>query len=372
MPADDLEATIASIHWALVDGSYDAARSQAWAAVERFDHARPELLALWYRGWSSDPDFLPPVETIEAGGTIDALEHLGGGSSITFRALREGRVVGAFKPNQSRLQTSYRGELAAYRLCALIHCGFVVPRNREVRIERAQVLALAGRTRSGDVSRFDRQYRDLVWVQDDDGQRWLYGTLKDWVPDYRQFAIELRDAWRPLVRLSGPPPDEVRLEPLMQRTLTPRRYGDPGPATALGRLDGEGLARQLSNLHVFDFLLNNWDRYSGRYWGVNCQWYRDRFVSIDNGAAFPPLDSHGVFSSRPLHNLQQVQRFSRRTIDAIRWMDPEAVYPILFPPSPDHDERADFDAFLARRQYLLDYVDGLVAEHGEQAVLAFR
>jgi len=98
---------------------------------------------------------------------------------------------------------------------------------------------------------------------------------------------------------------------------------------------------------------------------VNCQWANGQFVSIDNGAGFMTREP-----DRPRTHLQQVSRFSRSSIREIRLLDPERLLPILFP-DPTEDEMERFDVFWQRRQELLDYVDGLIEQRGEDAVLFF-
>ena len=126
------------------------------------------------------------------------------------------------------------------------------------------------------------------------------------------------------------------------------------------------LARQISNMLAFDFLINNWDRFSGAYPGVNCQFANGRFVSIDNGASFMTRRP-----TRPREWLHLTQRFSRSLVTEVRRLDPEALWPILFP-QPSTAEGAMFTAFVERREAFLVYVDGLIAEHGESAVLFFE
>ncbi len=376
-PNTDTKTRLAAIHLALITNHFDSARSLAWDALESDPALRTTFMPLWLQAHVQDPRFAPtpphtlqptPPHTLHSEDTIARIEHLGGGSSITMRFLDpHGNAVAAFKPNQTRQQSSYRGELAAYRLCPLINCGFEVPRNREVRISRDTLMRLAGRESDREIAAFDRQYRDVVWTVDPDGETWLYGTQKDWVPAFRTFAIEHRSAWRHLVQVGRTLRGTA--ESTLRANLTQYRRSSASPDT--DGLTFDALARQLSNLHVYDYLTNNWDRYSRHYSGVNCQWRGDHFLSIDNGAAFGPRDQHGVAARRVVTNLNQVERFSRRTVHAIRWMQPDQLYPFLFPASELHDEKALFDDFVERRRRLLAYVDDQILEHGKAAVMCF-
>lgn len=59
-------------------------------------------------------------------------------------------------------------------------------------------------------------------------------------------------------------------------------------------------------------------------------------------------------------------------IDALRWMDDEAAFALMFPPSPwCEDEEERFDAFVERRALLLEHIDALVDQYGPDAVYLF-
>ncbi len=369
-PPNAPKVTVASIRFALANRDFGSARSLAWAAVSRMAAHRPAMTRLWYTTWTEDDVFFPANgRARELDPAIDRISWLGGGSTLTFRLVSGDTTVRAFKPTQLRYQSSPRGEIAAYRLCSLIHCGFEIPHNDEVRISRTRMLELNGRDDARAVADFDRRYSDLIWFEEGD-ERWLHGASEAWVPEYREFGIEFTDHWHFLVdgdagRVSLA---AVEIEDVLRPVFNTRgRRRDPS-AGDTGDLDGVELARQLSNLHVFDFLLNNWDRYSRRYPGANTHWHRDHIISIDNGAAFPRRGTHHTLSGRVERRTSPVRVFSRRTIDAIRWMQPTAVFPILFPPSPHFDEKTEFSQFLDRRKMLLARVDEIVAEHGEERV----
>lgn len=392
---DDPKCQLAVAQLALRARRFDSARSVAWDAVERFPEHRDAFVRLWLDTVAQDPDLVAPVTAVDLrpDRTPDesepavplvappaAIEYLGGGSTLTFRFnAPDGTPIAAFKPAQTRQQSSYRGELAAYRLCTLLHCGFDIPRNVEVRVERGTFLSLLGVEGRRATARFDRRYADLVWTVDSGGTEWLHGTRKDWVPSFRRFAIEDAANWSELLEHDGP--GRASVETIMARGFDTDGDGRPrfvDVHTDLDDLTIDALARQLSNLHVFDFVTNNWDRYSRHYPGVNCQWTGDHFVSIDNGAAFGPRDQHGVTADRVALHLRPVERFSRRTISALRWMPADLLFPILFPPTPARDaagygaEKALFADFLSRREALLDHVDALVDRYGEDEVMSIE
>ena len=368
---DDVDVVEAAVLAWSGSGEHERARDEAWTAVQRHADQRERLVRLWYRAWMATPAFWrAEPRTLVRGVDLDRIEALGGGSTITLKLRKDDRTIAAFKPHQTREQSNYRAEVAAYRLCALIHCGFQVPVNEEVRIELGDFLRAYGISSLERNRGYSSNFRDLILFTDQDGRQWLHGTMKEWVPGFTTFPVEHTDVWESL--LNGYVTAE-RMEsmPLSQalQGLRGRERGNYGGI--MNRAEGVttlDFARQLSNLHVFDFLLNNWDRYSGVFWGVNCQWNHGRFVSIDNGATMQRRSWGSPTAVR--NRLRRVKVFSRTTIDAIRWMDTELAREVLFPPSPHHaDEAERYELFLERRAWLLEYVDGLIASRGEERVL---
>lgn len=367
----DVELDSIRVLIVLRQGNWQRAQDLAWSAVNAYPEHRAEQIQLWYETLIASPGFWRATpRSLQAGVDLDRIEALGGGSTITLKFKRAGETIAAFKPHQRREQSYYRGELAAYRLCAMIHCGFTIPHNEEVRIRVRDFLRLYGVSSLNSSSGYSRHFSDLI-VTEDEGEQWILGTMKAWVPGFTNVPIEHTDAWDHL--LSGYlSVDELgamsfedaisgfRSAPIQRVRQMLERAGD---ATALS------FARELSNLHVFDLLLNNWDRYSERFPGANVQWNHGHFVSIDNGAVL----QHANWG-RPWMVQQRIRRvrvFSRSTINAIRWMELEAARDILLPPGSvfaDEDER--FELFCQRRQWLLEYIDGLIATYGEDAVLA--
>lgn len=367
----DVELDRIRVLIALRRGNWQRAQDLAWSAVNAHPEYRAEQMQLWYETLIARPGFWRATpRTLQAAVDLDRIEALGGGSTITLKFELAGETIAAFKPHQTREQSYYRGELAAYRLCAMIHCGFTVPHNEEVRIRVRDFLRLYGVSSLDSSSGYSRNFSDLI-VTEDEGERWILGTMKAWVPGFTNVPIEHTAAWEHLLSgyLSVDELEAMTVEdaisgfrsaPIQRVRQMLERAED---ATALS------FARELSNLHVFDLLLNNWDRYSGRFPGANVQWNHGHFVSIDNGAVL----QHANWG-RPWMVQQRIRRirvFSRSTINAIRWMELEAARELLLPAGSvftDEDER--FELFCQRRQWLLDYVDGLIATHGEEAVLA--
>ena len=379
---DDAEVQAALISWWTARGEYKRAREAGWAAVTRFEERRAAFVKLWYASYSSDAYYMPPevLELVE-GETISALKLMvKTSSSLLYKVKKDDVTVAAFKPQQRLLLSNYRGEISAYRLCPLIRCGFSVPHNREARLSRATYESVREEDKKWLANR-NRKGIKLVWFKDEAEEEWLYGTFKEWVPGFTLFPIEKLTLWDRMLVIEKTSIEKLETTPLadLLRRLEKRGFKKLHKEI-LERAEGVDsmeFARQLSNLHVFDVLTNNWDRYSNQpLLGLNCQWNHGQFVSLDNGATFPTraqVDEKTSRHTTPQRHIQRrIQRFSRQTIDAIRWMDADAIYPILFPASPHHpDERERFELFWERRAWLLKHVDAMIKEHGEEEILAF-
>jgi len=333
-----------------------------------------EAADLYRRSVRQDPAFDRRMLTLGEDVDIGAIHSLGGGWSISFRMTYRGRTRYAFKPMQKNWTEGWRAEIASDRLCQVLPCGFDIPRNRPAKIRRDRFEKLYRKVWDEDQKEYAERFDDLVWTTEigDDGQEheYLYGTLKDWVPDFVRWPLEYTTVWEPWLDARQPPsvldqPLEEALAPFKDKGTAPfyrRIVSQRGDATT------RSMARQLSNILVFDFLVSNWDRFSTatQYYGVNNQFADGRFVSIDNGAAFPTIHFPDV-----RERLSPVSRFSRRMITAIRALNPETLNPVLFP-NPSIDERARLEVFWSQRDRLLDRMRTLVSTHGRDAVYAFE
>lgn len=336
---------------------------------------REHWQGLYYDAFEADPQYWSPTpRALVPGEDFDRLESLGGGSTVTIKMKIGEDTVAVFKPHSTLGQSYYRGEVAAYRLCELIDCGFSVPRNEEVRIRVEDFVTAYGlrSLTSAAPGTYARRFRDLITFTDEDGVAWIHGTKKDWVPGFTTFAIEHTEGWLWLLNGSR---SRQQLEAMsLEDALRPMRGRERSYVPAILERRGDttaiDFARQLSNLHVFDMLLNNWDRYSGQFWGVNCQWNHGKFVSIDNGATLQPSSWGSNMTTR--NRQRRVRVYSRSTVEAIRSMDMERVRTILLPASPWHTDEDDrFNRFVQARQDFLTWIDAEIARRGESNVLLF-
>lgn len=354
------------INLLIEDKAFDDARLLLLHCPENYRYD-PKIKRLRYRAFSEDPFFLSPVKSIEDA-DYDEIGPLGGGSTLTFKIVEAGKETGAFKPLQTRRQSNYRAEIASWRLCELLDCRFLIPYNREVRYERTLFNKLFNQSRSSKLAAYRTELIDLIWTSED-GKSYVYGTLKDWVPNFTRFPIEFIDLWRSWVRqenfIETFPSLKEALSPLETRPHTRKLYGKLLEQS--NDMETSDLANQIVQVLMFDFLTGNWDRFSGvlDWWGVNCQFKDGKIVSIDNGAAFQPYTN-----SKVTERFEIAERFSRRFIENLRVLDREMALDFLFPEASKQEVKS-FERFWTQRAALLARVDSLIESYGHQRVLSF-
>jgi hypothetical protein len=92
---------------------------------------------------------------------------------------------------------------------------------------------------------------------------------------------------------------------------------------------------------------------------------------MDNALSFG-LDPRGQLKARIY--FKRCQKFSRALYHALRALDRDEVTDLMMTdtgPWPRLLTEAEISAMMKRRDFLVDYVDDLIAVHGESAVLAF-
>ncbi len=370
---DETAALLKRAERALAEERYPEAR-QLLRAAEVATPSLPRVSQLYARALDRDRNFAMRPRRIDDPSAYEAIKHLGGGSTITLRFVRDGATVGAFKPAQSRGQSDYIAEVAAWRLCELLRCGFHVPRNEPVQVRRDVFDALYSRIDDPRQKAYREQnFQDLTWTTDPAGESWLFGALEDWVPNLAELPIEhvaVYQRWLLPEALGGLPPSELDTPAIDGFTVEQARKSDVHRKKLDKQLRGmtrREFARQLSQILAFDFLIGNWDRFSTRpdYYGTNCHVADGRLVSIDNGAAFRNAP-HPEAERR----LQLVGRFSRQFVSALRELREETTLRRLFPEATA-GERGRFFVFWRQRRLLLERVSELEARHGTSEVLAF-
>lgn len=268
-----------------------------------------------------------------------------GTSSVVFRVQTLGEHMFAFKPSSRVRARAPSAEVAAYRIGRLLGYDNVLP--AELRTANRRSIR----------SRMHRRYADdQTWLELEEAVNWngleAVGAAIYWVPDLRDIGLDeprRRAEWAGWIGHGGEAPEGQR-----------------------------PLARDLSNLIVFDYLIANWDRYSGGNLRVIGPEDSPRVVIRDNDAAFAaPLPD--PIKARLRAELEKVERFSRGTIERLRRLDDESLKAALRnrrvedPDAPtayllNEAQRA---GVLERAATVLSWISALVDVSGEEAVLSF-
>ncbi|MDQ3032534.1 MAG: hypothetical protein M3Y87_08970 [Myxococcota bacterium] len=142
-----------------------------------------------------------------------------------------------------------------------------------------------------------------------------------------------------------------------------------GDETSEPEPDTTSRPAELSDLVVFDYLAHNVDRWSASSTNVRTRGVSGPLVFLDQAAGFSRRRARLTLMDE---RLGAVQRFRRATIDAVRALDLEAYAATLDadPLAPLLDEQ-QLAHLAERRQALLDHVDALIADRGEESVYAW-
>ena len=263
-----------------------------------------------------------------------------GGTSLSLRVEFASGARAAFKPQQVHPQSDPRKEIAAYRIDRLLRIGHVAP---------AIPIALAV---DDVIAAAEPAYRDYTAGRiaseaiAHDGL--VRGELSWWIP-------EIRD-----ITLAG-----VRVDDDDGMTQWEEELQVGGHMLPEHR---EMLA-QLAACLIFDVLIDNADRWSGN----NTKGSTDNktLYFMDNTLSFSLFTWGHETNLKPL---RKVQVFPRALVERVRSLtlpqlaaaleqtDDAGMGPLL----SEGEQRA----LIARRDHLLAYIDDLIAEFGDDTVLA--
>ena len=254
-----------------------------------------------------------------------------GGSSISFRLDFADGSRAAFKPEQTWPQTVPRKEIAAYRINRWLGSNAVPPATART-FHRDELIGRLPPEAAFEAGRIDRET-----LFDTEG--FVRGEVSYWIPvivDSQLDSLENTLAWWRWMTIGEEiPPEKVRL------------------------------MAQLSSLLLFDMLTNNSDRFSGGNLmtspdGRTLYW-------MDNTFGFQVEDG-GHLRCRQF--LFRCQKFSRKLIEALRHLDLPALRKALAP-EPGVLAEAEMHSVIARKDVALAYVEGLLAQFGDEKVLVF-
>jgi hypothetical protein len=261
-----------------------------------------------------------------------------GGSSLSLRLDFASGARAAFKPMQIHLQSDPRHEIAAYRVDRLLGIGHVPPAKSAAFAIEDLIAAADPANRGATASRIEQEGIPR------DGK--LCGELSWWIPEIKR------------VRIGGRYVDEPDGEALWAGYLQ---------AGAVIPAELRPMLAQLASVIVFDVVIDNFDRWSGN----NTQGSPDDGILyfMDNTLAF---SQYTIGHTVNLARLYRIQVFPRGLIGRLRRLTAEAVTAALA-----HDDvlgpllsETEIRAVMSRRDHLVEYVDRLIADLGEDAVLA--
>ena len=270
---------------------------------------------------------------------LDRVKLNHGGTSLSLRLDFANGSRAAFKPQQTHPQSDPRREIAAYRIDRLLGIGHVPPAKPGAFPMAALVNATDPDVRDYTAGRL----ADEAIAKDGI----VHGELSWWIPDIRDQMI---GQWRV---------DEDQGMALWTSYLHPRVEI---PA------DVKPLVEQLVTCVVFDVLIDNADRWTG--YNTKGSLDKQTLYFMDNTLSFS-LFTFGHKTN--LDPLFRIEVFPRTLVARLRALTPETIEasldvggdslgPLLTP--------GEITALLARRDHLLAYIDGLIAEYGEASVLA--
>jgi hypothetical protein len=290
--------------------------------------------------------FDAPDETLLAplgSGPVKRVKINRGGTSLSLRLDFANGARCAFKPEQTHLQSNPRKEIAAFRVDRLLQIGHVQPA-KAISVPVADLVAAA----DPDVRAMTAQKLAQEAIARD-GE--LHGVCSWWIPEIKDARLgmvglvdqaEAMDVWTQELKVGVPIPEQHRV-----------------------------MAEQLSTLVVFDVVTDNFDRWSGS----NTKASPDQRVLyfMDNAIAFSKYTQGHEMNLAPF---RRIQKFSRGLIQRLRALDVESVTAALDDTGQDAGlgpllDAEQISAIIARRDYVIRYVDGLIAQYGEDAVLAF-
>ena len=305
-----------------------------------------------------------------------------GGRSVAFKLTLADGTQGYYKPEQTFSAAHWWAEVAAYHLDRALGLHRVPPV-----VSRRLPWAPLHASAPGD----DR-FAEVIVAGDGN----VRGCFSYWVPDHLT-SMRFGRGWERWVRVQTWPDGAVspfqrprvymemlaaqraaasgdvdaavaELAPVEPTTtdLAANERNDEGtvlPAAPSVPDDAERAA-ELSDLVVFDYLTQNTDRWGGGNANVLTRGAGGRVVFLDNAAGFP--DTVSATTALMDARLRVVQRFRRRTIDALRALDVQALARRMAsePLAPILDARqlANLDE---RRNTILAHVAAMRARFGD-------
>jgi hypothetical protein len=259
-----------------------------------------------------------------------------GSTSTVFRVGLAASIDMAFKSQTRERPRGPVAEVAAYRVARCLGLDSVPPATlRRVPVEQL---------RDGLVPDARAGWPEIEQHLRVDAQGSVLGAAIYWVPALHDVGIDtgmgIRQ-WSEWLTLGGQIPAEARM-----------------------------LMAQLSTMLLFDYLIANWDRFSG---GNAKGDAAARVLYLrDHDSAFAPAIQPAV-QRRVLDRMLRAERFSRSFYRALRALTQAELEGCLAGESTTEPllSRAQLDALFDRRETVVSHVASLIELHGADRVLVF-
>jgi len=264
-----------------------------------------------------------------------------GGTSLSLRLEFASGGRAAFKPDQTHAQSQPRREVAAFRVDRMLGIGHVPPAAAIVVSLQEMLTSIAPQVRGALSARIRAEALPRK------GQ--LRGSASWWIPEIKvaamgKYPIDSTDGivtWRRHLAIDAERTPEIT-----------------------------AFVAQISDMVLFDFLIDNSDRWSGG----NARTSPDGTILyfMDNTLAFT---RNKQAHSRTSTYLRRVKVFSRQLVENVRRFTREDLVAAL----SSQEDRAlapllndeEIGAVMARRDLAVAYIDELILAHGADKVLAF-
>jgi hypothetical protein len=263
--------------------------------------------------------------------------HPIGTTTISFQLQLEGPIDAAFRPESRNQPRGWLNEIAAFRVAQLLDFDNVPP-TVATAIDRQRLRRRIDPQWEGDI---DELFSWLVF-----SPRGLRGSASYWVPNLERTSD--LDSAAGVLRWSA------WLE-----------AGAEIPA------ESQVLARDLSNMALFDFLIANVDRMSGGNLRTVTNEGVRRVVIRDHNLAFAARPSDANME-RVMTELRRTQTFSRHTYERLVALDRTRLDAAMIDEIGGQlIDESQARALLDRREALITYVAALVEIYGQDAIFVF-
>jgi hypothetical protein len=261
-----------------------------------------------------------------------------GSTSVVLKMSLDAPVDAAFRPRTARHPYGWLAEITAYRLAVVLGLDGVPPVVSRT-LRRDQIRRLID---ADSVARWRELEGDVLW----EGNA-VRGAAVLWVRGLTPLGLEsdrrARD-WRTWLSVEG--------------TIAP---------------DRRALARDLSNMLVFDYLIGNFDRFSGANLSGTPDGAR-LFIRDHNLALRTPVPREQLARTRA--RWRPVERYSAALVSALHRLDRARLRDAIFVDAGTRQEPERVEAqvadILGRRDDVLSRVATLVDAHGAERVLVFH